>query len=858
MKFFLLVCFIVSLIDSSRAQDSKKHISLNNRITISFELGNGFKEDSIDIAYMPNLNILGFSNEKTQKVATLRERTKAKWTFASDKLIYLRAGDLTKRGKEIIGGYFFEPGDSIILELKDDRIYFKGNNTAKFDLQKLIIELQNDKKAKPNTSMFNVTSFESYSTWNSYLDRRVKLALPIIDSFKSKMTDLAWNEIRISFLSNIQYAKCWIWSGLRTSMLYSGESKLFEDPKKVLAELFDRDFYTSDLVWMRSQPLASAGNWDFIKQKIYRDCLFSSKKQQIVDIAGKSGSYTIDLCRLFLQVISETYSGLAKESCVASVMCSSVIRNGAYELGFPPEYDNFLDKYYTGPYSSEYKGYVKKYEEMDRLQGLYNGYKLNSHFSLPDEKGKTHDYALLRGKIAFICFWESDNAMNDFETIYSKFKENNNIVFLNISVVKDKNSWLKSIQTNKYKRPGIINLYTQGLGKEHPVIKALLIDSFPQVAILSASGRVFKKENNGELVDGIEKEISKLYDGPYIFTNDAEKKYYTILGVSVLTGNIDENAPLTVATDRYNKTFPLKLKQSYNIVSSVYEQPEKIIALSDIEGNFDAFRKLLQTNKVIDERLNWIFGSGHLVFAGDMFDRGEQVTECLWLIYSLEEKAKAAGGYVHFVLGNHEIMNLQGNHSYTKEKYHYNAKLIGKSVTELYNEDSELGRWLRTKNIIEKIGNLLFLHGGISPEVNRLPLTLQQINDLARPYYAGGIDSTNKNLMTLYDTRKGERYYISPFWSRGYYREEGKLSDEQLDSTLQKFNVSRIITGHTIVADTISVHYGGKVINTDTKHAEGKSEALLIEGDHYYRVNQEGKRVLLFIDDKKKTPPSAQ
>ncbi|OYW19706.1 MAG: hypothetical protein B7Z54_03155, partial [Sphingobacteriales bacterium 12-47-4] len=77
-------------------------------------------------------------------------------------------------------------------------------------------------------------------------------------------------------------------------------------------------------------------------------------------------------------------------------------------------------------------------------------------------------------------------------------------------------------------------------------------------------------------------------------------------------------------------------------------------------------------------------------------------------------------------------------------------------------------------------------------------------------------------------------------------------------NVLNWYNVSRIITGHTIVADTISVHYGGKVINTDTKHAEGKSEALLLEGDHYYRVNQEGKRVLLFVDDKKKTSPSSQ
>jgi hypothetical protein len=238
-----------------------------------------------------------------------------------------------------------------------------------------------------------------------------------------------------------------------------------------------------------------------------------------------------------------------------------------------------------------------------------------------------------------------------------------------------------------------------------------------------------------------------------------------------------------------------------------------------------------------------------------MFDRGMQVTECLWLMYALEEKAKVAGGYVHFVLGNHEIMNMQGNHYYTTNKYKTNAALMGKTLTELYGENSELGRWLRTKNIIEKIGDLLFVHGGISPEMNRSPLGIEEINALARPYYGNKIDSANKDLLTIYDSRYGERYRISPFWSRGYYNVRttkgvGKISNEQLDTTLNKFNVHRIITGHTVVADTISVHYEGRVINTDTKHAKGLSEALLIEGNRYYRVNDTGDKVLLFIDDK--------
>jgi len=215
-------------------------------------------------------------------------------------------------------------------------------------------------------------------------------------------------------------------------------------------------------------------------------------------------------------------------------------------------------------------------------------------------------------------------------------------------------------------------------------------------------------------------------------------------------------------------------------------------------------------------------------------------------------------GYVHFVLGNHEIMNLSGDLNYVQQKYKENATLLKLPYQTLYDENSELGRWLRTKNIVEKIGNLLFAHGGISPEVNRLNLSLDQINYLARPYYAGikkagrPADTTIK---ILYDG------YSSPFWYRNYYKKDHysvtnkhlyyKATNGQIDSTLNKFSVKHIVTGHTIVSDKVTVHYDGRIINTDTKHAEGKSEALLIEGNNFYRVNAEGKRVLLFRDEEK-------
>jgi hypothetical protein len=455
-----------------------------------------------------------------------------------------------------------------------------------------------------------------------------------------------------------------------------------------------------------------------------------------------------------------------------------------------------------------------------------------------------------------------------------KYKDNPNVILVTISTDKHPDDWKKRVANNKYSRyNNVVNVHAGNNLATQKMLRDFSVAVAPALWVTDSAGGVSNispdidlTSDNGNLLTGYiqdkldfyaarhQKKLSIKKDGPYVLHNGDATTAYSIDSVKVIVVPVDSKSQkLFVQTD-LNRTFQVSLQRSVDVQPSVYPAVDKLLAFSDIEGNFDAFRKLLVKNGVIDENFNWMFGKGHLVFAGDMFDRGDQVTECLWLMYSLEEKAKAAGGYVHFVLGNHEIMNMQGSHHYATEKYQTNAKLIGKTLTQLYNENSELGRWLRTKNVIEKIGDLLFVHGGISPEVNSLPLSIEDINRIVRPYYGTRVlDSTNKNLLTLYNaSSKGLSYRISPFWARGYYKGNNRVSDGLLDSSLAKYGVRRIVTGHSIVADTISVHYGGRVINTDTPHAKGKSEALLVEGDRYYRVDMKGNRKLLFIDEKRK------
>lgn len=335
-------------------------------------------------------------------------------------------------------------------------------------------------------------------------------------------------------------------------------------------------------------------------------------------------------------------------------------------------------------------------------------------------------------------------------------------------------------------------------------------------------------------------------DGPYVFYKDIHLHVQYIKDSTVRTdtmlADMKNGLSLPVQfSDRPEWDFEVPLQTELQSPPVEYRMPDKLLIVSDIEGEFGAFRALLLANKIIDEKYNWNFGKGHLVIAGDLFDRGSTVVEYLWLLYKLEQDAREHGGMVHVILGNHDIMNLSGDYRYVQPKYTVHAALMQRAYQDLFDSQTELGRWLRTKNIIEKVGDLLVLHGGVSQDVNQQGLSLAEINNRSRPYYATPHAQVPEQVQPFM-SRSGL------FWYRGYFAEP-KASMEQVDSTLRIFGVQHIVVGHTIVDSVVSTHYDGKVIAVDVNQHDGQHQALLLDHGKYYRVDEHGNRELL--EDKK-------
>jgi hypothetical protein len=266
----------------------------------------------------------------------------------------------------------------------------------------------------------------------------------------------------------------------------------------------------------------------------------------------------------------------------------------------------------------------------------------------------------------------------------------------------------------------------------------------------------------------------------------------------------------------------------------------RVLSVSDIHGEYEFLCSLLVNSGVVGSDLHWIWGDGHLVVIGDTFDRGDRVTECLWLLYRLEQEAALSGGDVHVLLGNHEEMVIRGDDRYIHDKY---IKGIARKVRidhrDLYGSNMVLGQWLRTKHTAIRINDVLYVHAGLPPSFADSGLTLSEVNSAVRQYL--GINSVR------YRFDKEARLMLGgsgPLWYRGlWWAEEGwyaKTSDADIDRILDFYDVSAMVVGHTNM-DSVMSYYGGKVFAVDVLVEDlGSLQALLWQDSAFYRVTGEG------------------
>lgn len=331
-------------------------------------------------------------------------------------------------------------------------------------------------------------------------------------------------------------------------------------------------------------------------------------------------------------------------------------------------------------------------------------------------------------------------------------------------------------------------------------------------------------------------------DGPYVLhVNDSTKRVISVSTDGVISDSFTGADTFTVSEHDGRWSFDVKLHELKR-PDWKRPMPEKMFIMSDPHGRMDCFVSILQAGKVIDERLGWAFGEGELFIIGDVFDRGEDVPQIFWLIYKLEDEAAKAGGRVTFVYGNHETMVLAGDYRYMKPKYKALADTLGMKYRQLWGPDTELGRWLSTKNTMEVVGDAVFVHAGLSTKLIEQGADIPTINE-----------TVSKGLFMTKKERNASEGLIpfmfgsdGPIWYRGLVLNKKKYNPsdtKDVKKVLSYFGVKRLFVGHTIFKNIKSTHRGlVTAVNVDNKSnmEAGRGRALLIEKGKIYLVGDSG------------------
>ncbi len=355
------------------------------------------------------------------------------------------------------------------------------------------------------------------------------------------------------------------------------------------------------------------------------------------------------------------------------------------------------------------------------------------------------------------------------------------------------------------------------------------------LGVASAAGFVAKQIVVSDTV------ANDVVDGPYVFWKDKS----TAEVVTLSDGKVNRKtyADLTSAKiigDLPGSESEIVLDpEPFKPTKADWEMPEKLMVISDLEGNYTNAIEFLKGNGVVDKDGRWNWGKGHLVLIGDLVDRGEMVTEVMWLVHRLERESKKTGGMVHYVLGNHEAMVMGGDTRYVHPRYNFVCARLKMRYHDLFGPKTEIGRWLRSKNGVVRVGGLLFVHGGYSPDLDKAGLSMDALNSKIRD----GLPPKISTRSTLAEDPVGHQH--GPFWYRGYFTAHagtwGLASKFEIDKLLRRHSAQFVVVGHTLVDHVGLVEGTPKVIGVDVHWSE-TGEGLLAENNVLYRVSMKGER----------------
>jgi len=247
-------------------------------------------------------------------------------------------------------------------------------------------------------------------------------------------------------------------------------------------------------------------------------------------------------------------------------------------------------------------------------------------------------------------------------------------------------------------------------------------------------------------------------------------------------------------------------------VPTFFPPADRIVAIGDVHGDVDALSGCLKLSGIIDDNESWIGGTTHLVQLGDILDRGDTERNCIDLLFRLRQEARLAGGQVHILLGNHEVMNVDLDFRYVTNnawegwgdaqptgsvRLDLKASLavVGfpaymKQRVQAFRPGGFEAKRLSKMPVAIVIGDTLLVHGGLREK--HVKYGVERMNKEMAAWLAGPPKFRGADKPEIIDESD------SPIWARLYSTPTPKSSAEtELEEVCKALKVKRMVVGHT-------------------------------------------------------------
>jgi len=270
----------------------------------------------------------------------------------------------------------------------------------------------------------------------------------------------------------------------------------------------------------------------------------------------------------------------------------------------------------------------------------------------------------------------------------------------------------------------------------------------------------------------------------------------------------------------------------------------RVVAIGDVHADIRALRLALRTAGAIDARDEWVGGALTVVQLGDLIGRSDDEREVLDFIFDLQRRARKAGGTVHALIGNHEVMGGRlDNQAVGPNPFAEWEQLAG-----LQRDDPRLrhlppharargaalmpggpyARQIAEFPVVLKLRETVFVHGGVVPYWAKYGI--DRINREVRAWLRGETREPDSAL----GVDDGDRVMWTRQFSAGVTPEDCAL----LGESLKILGARRMIVAHT-VHEEITPRCDGRVWAVDVGMSRaygGRVQVLEILDDSTLRV----------------------